>query len=65
LLFQQGINFNNLPNWQGRGSGLYWEKYEKPGFNPLTNQTVVTQRRRIKIDEDLPMKESQNLSIAS
>jgi tRNA(His) 5'-end guanylyltransferase len=58
LLFQNGINFNDLPNWQKRGIGLYWETYEKPGLNPQTNETVVTERRRIRVDYDLPMKEA-------
>ena len=25
LLFQRGINFNDLPDWQKRGVGLYWK----------------------------------------
>src|SRR5438128_10639903 len=29
LLFQHGINFNDLPAWQRRGIGLYWETYTK------------------------------------
>src|SRR5262249_39924599 len=36
LLFQNGINFNDLPSWQKRGSGLYWEEYERAGENPVT-----------------------------
>jgi tRNA(His) 5'-end guanylyltransferase len=24
----KGVNFNDLPNWQKRGSGLYWEDYD-------------------------------------
>lgn len=58
LLFQNGINFNDLPNWQKRGIGLYWETYEKPGRNPKTNETVSTTRRRIRIDDELPMKDA-------
>lgn len=58
LLFQHGINFNNLPTWQRRGVGLYWEDYEKPGYNPIENKPVVAIRRRIKVDEELPMKEA-------
>ena len=58
LLFEHGINFNNLPIWQRRGTGLYWEIYQKEGFNPIENKTVFTQRRRIKVDEELPMKEA-------
>jgi tRNA(His) 5'-end guanylyltransferase len=58
LLFQHGINFNDLPNWQKRGAGLYWQAVEKAGFNPLTNQKVVAWRRQIKRDLDLPMKDA-------
>ena len=58
LLFQHGINFNDLPTWQRRGVGLYWEEYEKEGYNPIQNQAVVAKRRRIKLDEELPMKEA-------
>jgi len=57
LLFQNGINFNEVPNWQKRGIGLIWEEYEKEGINPLTGQTVTAQRRRIRIEYELPMKE--------
>ncbi|MBW4575472.1 MAG: hypothetical protein KME08_09335 [Aphanothece sp. CMT-3BRIN-NPC111] len=64
LLFQQGINFNDLPAWQRRGTALYWEEYEKEGYNPIQNQTVVVKRRRIKLDEDLPMKDAYQELIA-
>jgi tRNA(His) guanylyltransferase len=56
LLFQHGINFNELPLWQRRGTGLYWENYEKIGYNPIEQKEVITTRRRIKIDRELPMK---------
>ena len=56
LLFQQGINFNDVPNWQKRGVGLYWEEYDKPARNPVTGSEVVARRRRLKKDCDLPMK---------
>lgn len=54
LLFQRGINYNNLPSWQKRGVGLYWEAFEKTSFNPILNQTVTARRRRICIENDLP-----------
>jgi tRNA(His) guanylyltransferase len=57
LLFQAGINFNNLPLWQRRGTGLYWERYEREGYNPKLDQKVVTTRRRVKVDQELPMAE--------
>ena len=58
LLFQAGINFNDLPNWQKRGVGLYWETYEKAGENPVSGEAAAAQRRRIKVDLDLPMKDA-------
>lgn len=58
LLFQHGINFNDLPAWQRRGMGLYWEKYEKEGLDPKKQQKVTTTRRRIKEDINLPMKDA-------
>ena len=57
LLWQKGINFNELPQWQKRGVGLYWELFEKPGVNPLSGEAVSAARRRLKIDTELPMKE--------
>ncbi len=55
LLFQHNINFNNVPLWQRRGSALHWETYPKQGFNPITNESVETSRRRIAQTSDLPL----------
>ena len=55
LLFDRNINFNDLPGWQRRGIGLWWESYQKEGFNPLTKETVPVARRRL--ERDLPMKD--------
>jgi tRNA(His) 5'-end guanylyltransferase len=57
LLFQNGVNFNDLPSWQKRGSGLYWEEFERPAENPVTNEKVVARRRRVRHDLELPMKD--------
>lgn len=57
LLFQHGINFNDLPGWQKRGVGLYWETYQKSGYNPVTQETVLSDRSRIKRDLELPIKD--------
>lgn len=54
LLFQRGINFNDLPNWQKRGTGVCYESIEKEGFNPLTKETVTVERRALTVVEDLP-----------
>ncbi|MBT31416.1 MAG: guanylyltransferase [Thalassobius sp.] len=55
LLFQNGINFNNLPLWQKRGIGLYWHSVEKQGWNPVKQQEETTLRKEIKVDDQLPM----------
>lgn len=60
LLFQHNINFNDLPRWQKRGAGLYWETYTKPAQNKLTGEAVVAERRRIQIDYELPMRDAYN-----
>ncbi|MGH2628388.1 MAG: tRNA(His) guanylyltransferase Thg1 family protein [Anaerolineales bacterium] len=57
LLFQRGINFNEVPLWQRRGIGLWWESYSKNGLNPLTQQPVRVERRRVHVERELPMKE--------
>lgn len=57
LLFQHSINFNDLPTWQKRGLGLYWEEHEKIGHNPITGENTITKRRQIKRDLNLPMKD--------
>lgn len=64
LLYQRGVNFNEVPEWQRRGTGLYWETYEKEGFNPVTQQVVTAMRRRVKVDRYLPMKDEYNAFIS-
>jgi len=56
LIFKHGINFNEIHLWQRQGVGLYWESFEKEGYNPITQQTEVTKRRRVRTDHELPMK---------
>ena len=36
---------------------LHWETYQKEGFNPVTEEVVMTERRRIAVDEAIPMKD--------
>ncbi len=64
LLFARGVNFNDLPAWQRRGTGLYWESYEKDGFDPIRNVPVTAARRRVRVDEGLPMKEAYDRFVA-
>jgi tRNA(His) guanylyltransferase len=58
LLFRHGINFNDLPAWQRRGIGLWWQTYQRPGYDPVRGTEVTTTRRRVNVDRDLPMKDA-------
>jgi len=57
LLFQNGINFNDLPLWQRRGSGIYFRKVPHTGHDPIRDVSVQTTRRRVWVDRELPMGE--------
>ena len=58
LLFQHGIQFNDLPSWQKRGIGAYWESIEEEGRDPRTGAAVTATRRQLRIDHELPMKDA-------
>ncbi len=57
LLFQLGVNFNDLPTWQKRGVGLYWETYEKEAMNPKSGDSVICTRKRVKCELEVHKKE--------
>lgn len=63
LLFQYGINFNDIPAWQKRGIGIYWKDVEKEGFNPKNNEQVFVNRRMLCTDFDLPMRDEYDIFI--
>jgi tRNA(His) 5'-end guanylyltransferase len=56
LLFERGINFNDLPAWQKRGAGIYWNTVPHTGFNPAKQQEETVLRRKLTTDFNLPMK---------
>ena len=47
-------HFNDLPGWQKRGSLVVWGVVGKVGFNPVTSEEVVVERRALKRLEELP-----------
>ena len=55
ILFQNGINYNDLPLWQKRGVGMYYRTEQRQGFNPKTNETTSFTRNILHIDMDLPI----------
>lgn len=57
LLFQRGINYNDLPIWQKRGVGIYYKDVEKAGYNPITKENITTNRRELFADYNIPLGE--------
>lgn len=55
LLFTHGINFNDLPSWQRRGVGLWWQATTRAGHDPTTGSDVMSTRRAVTVQRDLPM----------
>ena len=58
LLYEHGINFNELPTWQRRGIGLWTETYQHEGYDPIRATAVTVPRRRLRIERELPMKDA-------
>lgn len=58
LLFSENVNYNDLPNWQKRGIGVYYSTYEKKGFNPLKNQEERTLRNKLETELELKTGEA-------
>jgi tRNA(His) guanylyltransferase len=65
LLFAAGINFDELPAWQKRGTGFYFETYERVGTNPVTGESHAAQRRRLRREAELPRGADYDALIAT
>jgi tRNA(His) 5'-end guanylyltransferase len=55
MMHRKGFNLALTPAWQRRGVMVYKKLTEKEGFNPVTEETVVTERSAIAVDYDLPL----------
>lgn len=58
LLYQQNINYNDLPAWQKRGIGFYYTTTTKESYDPVKQKKVEIERRILLCDTDLPMGSS-------
>lgn len=65
LLWQHGVNFNDVPSWQKRGTGLSWEQYKKIGVDPRTGAETPAVRRRLRIDNNLPARDEYRALVLS
>lgn len=56
ILFEKGINFNDVPSWQKSGVGLVRTAVEYYGYNPILNERVASIRNIIEKNYELPIK---------
>jgi tRNA(His) 5'-end guanylyltransferase len=64
LLFEHGVNFNEVPAWQRRGIALWWEDRKHTGHDPIHDVEAPTTRRHIHVNRELPMKDDYRTLIA-
>lgn len=65
LLKSLGVEFDRMPLWQRRGVGLYWERYLKDGYNPVKQETVQTERRRVRLNDELQTGKDYDVFLAN
>jgi tRNA(His) guanylyltransferase len=54
FLAERGIDFDALPVWQRRGTGLVWESYEREAVDRRSGAAVMATRRRVAPLPELP-----------
>lgn len=57
LLFQNGIQFNEVPTWQRRGVGLYFRDVPTVVIDARDGTERPSTRRELFVDFELPMKD--------
>ena len=58
LLYQEaGLNFNDVASWEKRGFAVYWQNVEKKGVNPKTGEAVLSFKKALKTDFNIPAKD--------
>ncbi|CAM4110179.1 MULTISPECIES: tRNA(His) guanylyltransferase Thg1 family protein [Flavobacterium] len=57
LLFQHGINYNNVPSWQKRGVSMFYKRIDKKGINPINQEEIEYTRKEIFLDTELLIRE--------
>ena len=55
MMHIRGFNLATTPGWQRRGTLVYKKLTEKEGFNPITKETVVTERSAVVAESELPL----------
>ena len=53
MLFERGINLNDVETWKKRGIGVYKKSWEIEGFNPKKKEKTVSTRSEVFVDYEL------------
>ena len=53
LLFERGINLNDVETWKKRGIGVYKKSWEIEGFNPKKQEKTLSTRSEVYVDYEL------------
>lgn len=53
MMHERGFNLAETPAWQRRGTLVYKKLTEKEGFNPITQEKVLTERSAVTVETDL------------
>ena len=64
ILFERGINYNNLPSWQKRGVGMFFCDEQHQGYNPKTKESVTFNRKALHLEMELPIGQEYSKMIA-
>ncbi|WP_299525116.1 tRNA(His) guanylyltransferase Thg1 family protein [uncultured Methanobrevibacter sp.] len=55
LLFNEGINLNNINNWKKRGIAIYKKHKKIVGYNKKKNKNQVSYRNCLFVDLEIPI----------
>lgn len=55
MLFQNGINLNDVETWKKRGIGVYRKNKKVVGFNKKESREQISYRTFINVDYELPI----------
>ncbi len=64
ILFQHGINYNDLPSWQKRGIGMFFADITREGYNPVTQEKTTCIRQELLMETELPLGQDYSLLIS-
>ena len=64
ILFERGINYNNLPLWQKRGVGIFFRDEQRHGYNPKTKEAITFNRKTLHLEMELPIGQEYSKMIA-